>query len=201
MAHCGDYLYVADVCRVHVINLKTGVQYAIPLATEDSYANHIVVIGDMLLLSSTDSGHILALDLRPDGSPSVSGFQILTTVPGANGMLYHNGALYIASYNPDSEITEQNIIYVIDDFTHPTARTFISRQGQYDGLAEKDGWLYFSDWNGGIIGKISLSKPDKTEIIKLNLDKPLAGPAQIAFFDNYLCIPDLPNSRIVMLQE
>lgn len=199
MAHTGDYLYVADVRRVHAINLKTGKKVVIPLAHEDTFANHLIVIGDMLLLSATDSGHILALDLQSDGAPSIAGFQILTTVPGANGMTYYNGRLFVASYNPQGVVTEENVIYIIDNFNNPVPRPFISRTGLYDGLAVFRNKLFFSDWNGGVLGKIDLDNPEKIEILGPELEKPLAGPAEIAFFNDKLVIPDLPNSRVIIL--
>lgn len=201
MTHSGNWLYVADVQCVHAINLKTGGRHTIALDTDEVFANHMVVIGDMLLLSVTNTGHILALDLAADGSPADPQFQLLTTVPGANGMLYHGGALYIASCNPSDEAGEENVIYIIDDFTLPMARPFTSRTGQYYGLATKSGWLYFSDRNGGTIGRIPLSEPDNVEILDLQLETPLSGPAGIAFFHERLYISDLPNSRILSIKE
>lgn len=201
MARAGDYLYVADVRRVHAINVLSGKRITIPLASEDAYANHIIVMGDMLLLSVTDTGHILALDLKPDGAPSIAGFQLLTTVPGANGMLYHDGRLFIASYNPQNIVADENLIYIIDDFYNPIPRPFISRPGLYDGLALNDNNLYFSDWNGAVIGKIDMDNPENIEIIDIALDKPLSGPAEISFYDGKLIIPDLPNSRIIIFKD
>lgn len=198
MAVAGDYLYVADVSRVHVIHRHTRRKYTIPLSSEDTYANHIAVIGDILLLSVTDNGHILALDLRPDGSPSLSGFQLLTTVPGANGICYAGGRLFIASYNPSGISTPENVIYTIDDFLRPNPRPFISRPGQYDGLAADDKYLYFTDWNNASIGRISLSDTTDLTLITPNLDTPLSGPAQLTLYSNRLLIPDLPTSRLII---
>ena len=95
--------------------------------------------------------------------------------------------------------SQENVIYVVEDFNNPVPKPFISRSGQYDGLAIKNGWLYFSDWNNGTIGKINLGKPD--QIITLNTDFTMQGPAQISFFDDYLCIPDLVGSKIFMLLD
>lgn len=199
MAVAGDYLYVADVRRVHVVNLRTRRKYVLPLPSEDAFANHMAVVGDMLLLSVTNNGHILALDLRDDGSPHMSGFQLLATIPGANGLCYSGGRLYVASYNPAGEPTEENVIYVIDDFDKPYNFTkFLSRPGMYDGLAVHNGYLYFTDWTGPAVGKVSVADSSEVKLLDIELEQPLEGPAQIGFFDDKLVIPDLPNSRLVL---
>ncbi len=201
MARAGNFLYVADVNRIHAINLTADNKkpITIPLASKDVFVNHLLVINDVLLISVTNSNHILALVLNEDGSPAISGVQIYFSVPGPNGLAFSDGKLFIASYNPSGTSSQENVIYVVEDFNNPVPKPFISRSGQYDGLAIKNGWLYFSDWNNGTIGKINLGKPD--QIITLNTDFTMQGPAQISFFDDYLCIPDLVGSKIFMLLD
>lgn len=198
MALTSGYLYVADVCKVHAINRRSHRKTVIPLPPGSDLANHMTVVGDMLLLSVTGNGNILALDLRADGSPSQSGFQLLTTVPGANGLCYAGGRLFIASCNPTGNPTGENVIYVIDDFTNPQARPFISRSGQYDGLTEYKGRLYFTDWNGGSVGHVALADTTDIKLLDIRPATQLAGPAKLAVYKDRLYIPDLPNSRVII---
>lgn len=196
-----SFLYVADVNRVNVVNLKTS-PYEVSqiwLRGEDIFANHIVVVGDMLLLSVTNSNRVLALSLNEDGSPAADKFEDYFTVAAPNGMLYHEGRLFVASYNTSGTPSAENVIYMVDDFSNPEPKRFVERKGQYDGLAFHDGWLYFSDWVGALVGRVELTNPDNIEMLSPELEVPLAGPAQIAIKGNRLFVPDLPNSRVVIL--
>lgn len=199
----GDFLYVADVNRVVVFDLSSDAKrcFTLPQASIDKFVNHFELVGDILLASVTNSDHILALQVESNGAPSMAGFQIYTYVPGANGLLYDNGKLYIASYNPSGTPDENNVIYVIDDLSNPEPRKFISRVGMYDGLALKGDWLYFTDWVEASLGRVDINDTSKVEIIPLNLDKPLVGSAEIDFYQGALCIPDLPNSRVVLVSN
>lgn len=201
LARAGKYLYVADVNRLHAVDVtsKDKKIITIPLASNDIYVNHLLVLDDVLLISVSNSNHILALLLKENGAPDISGVQLFFSVPSPNGMAVADGKLFIASFNPKGEAIEENVIYVVDDFNNPNPKPFISRVGQYDGLAVKDNWLYFSDWNEGAIGKINLDNSD--QIIMLNVGQKFQSPAQISFFDGYLCVPDLMKSKIFMITD
>ena len=173
IAAIGNYIYVADFQRVHVINRTTKHKFAMPLPSEDYYANDIVVVGDMLLLSVTNNGHILALDLNADGSPQISGFQLLTTVIGASAMCYATDRLFIASYS--DEPANENVLYVIDNFDLPEAKVFLSRQGGYRGLTADDQYLYFSDVNINTLGRVSLTDTADVSYIETPHSAPSNG--------------------------
>lgn len=201
LARAGNYLYVADVNRLHAVDLSSKDKkiITIPLASNDIYVNHLLVLDDVLLISVSNSNHILALILKENGAPDISGVQLYFSVPSPNGMAVADGKLFIASFNPKGEATEENVIYMVDDFNDPDPKPFISRVGQYDGLAVNDGWLYFSDWNEGAIGKINLD--NSGQIVMLNDGQEFQSPAQISFFDGYLCIPDLMKSKVFMIAD
>lgn len=93
------------------------------------------------------------------------------------------------------------MIYVIDDLSNPEPRPFISRMGMYDGLALNNGWLYFTDWVDATLGRVKLSGPENIEIVPLQLEQPMVGPAEIDFYNGALCVPDLPNSRVLMIKN
>ena len=148
LVRAGNFLYVADYNRIHAVNLSSAEPkiISIPLPSEDVVVNHLLVVDDVLLISVSNSNHILALMLKDDGAPQISGIQLYFSVPGPNGMALHNGKLYIGSYNCKGENpTAENVIYVVDDFNNPVPKPFISRVGQYDGLAVDGNWLYFTD--------------------------------------------------------
>ncbi len=203
MVVVGNYLYVADVQRVVVFDLSSEDKraFVLPQASKDLFVNHLVVVGDMILASVTNSDHILALQVGKNGEPGIAGFQIYSYVPGANGLLYDGDNLYVASYNPNGTPDEENVIYVIDNLGNPEPRPFISRMGMYDGLALNNGWLYFTDWIDATLGRVKISDPENIEIIPLELEQPMVGPAEIDFYDGALCIPDLPNSRVLMINN
>lgn len=212
MAVKDECLFVADVGCVMVFNLKKPEMrpVKIVLPEDELFVNDIITLGDFLLISVTNTGHLYSLDVKdcdavwgPQRPKPVQA----ATIPGANGLAEHEGTLYVASYDPNEQPGEQNVIYSID-MTTPGAKPVNllgSRYGQYDGIAvSPDGTkLYFSNWKNAAgkteVGYIDLTPDKKNAVTILDLGAELQGPADISISDGYLLIPDLPANKLYIM--
>ncbi len=212
MAVKEDCLFVADVGCVTVFHLKKpGVQpVKIAFPEGEVFVNDIVAMGDFLLVSVTNTGHIYALDVRD--CEAVWGARrpvpkLVATIPGANGLAEYEGTLYVASYDPEERPGAENGIYAVNmtDLTAEPVNLMGDRFGQYDGVAVSgDGKrLYFSNWRGengsGEVGFVDLTPEGKNAVTVLDLGVELWGPADISVAKGYLVVPDLPASRVYMV--
>lgn len=208
MAVKDDYLFVADVGCVIIYNLKKLDEKPIKIQfpKDDLFVNDIIAIDDMLLISVTNTGRLYTIDAtnpeRLDGTVPV----FVASIAGANGLAERDGILYIASYNPSEVPDHSNVIYSID-ITLPGAKLVNmlgDRMGQYDGLAlNKEGTrLYFSNWlnseSKAEVGYIDLKNGNAVTIMDLGVE--LQGPADITLEDEYLYIPDLPASKLHIVE-
>lgn len=203
MAVSGDYLYVADLGRVHIIRRSTKDKEVIWLPTGEASVSDVEVVGDMLIVSVTGTGHLFALDLAQDGSPAGDEFQPLVSIPGASGLCYTDGRLFVATYCPEGvPPLDENVIYVIDDFVRMEPRRFVERAGQYEGLAAGDGCLYFTDWVGTPpLGRVSLSGAGEVEMIDIELEVPVESPTCVAVMDGAVYVVDMYADRVLRIKN
>ncbi len=194
-----DYLYIADVGKVVVYNLMnlTAEPQVILLPEEDIYVNDIAIEDDVAYISVTNTVNIYALDISRPARLTADDLTLYTQVVGANGIEIEDDIIYIASYPADGVTTADNVIYQITNIANPQPVKLFNRMGQYDGLAEDDDRLYFTNWVDGEVGFVDL---DTNVVTLLDLGEiEFSGPADITIEDNVLYIPDLPNSRIVQI--
>ena len=212
MAVKDDCLFVADVGCVVVYNMKQPEQRPVKIAFPEGelFVNDIVALGDFLLVSVTNTGHLYSIDVKDCGtiwSAQRPKPKKVADIPGANGLAEHEGTLYVASYDPNENPGEQNVIYAVD-MTVPGSKPLNligSRYGQYDGVAvSPDGSkLYFSNWKNAEgkaeVGYIDLTPDKKNAVTVLDVGVELQGPADICISDGYLFIPDLPANKLYIM--
>lgn len=196
------YLYVCDVNKVMVYNLadKAAEPRTIALPEGNLFANDLVSEGDYLYVSVTNTGRIFRVDISRPGQPGQP--QEWLSVAGPNGLLLHEGSLYVASYPADGRTTDAHVVYRIADLKNPVAEKWMEVPGQYDGLAvASDGKaLYVTNWTPAQVSRIDLNTRQLSPL-DLKLPQALVGPADITVTGGYLYIPDLPNSRVVVVKE
>lgn len=197
----GDRLFVCDVNKIVVYNLmdKSAKPVIIRLPEGHLFVNDLVTDGKYLYASVTNSDRIFRIDIS--GNKGYNPEEWLE-VPGPNGLLINNGNMYVASYPADGNTTENNVIYKIDDIANPKLEKFVNIAGQYDGIATStDGdYIYITNWAPASLSKVSLSDRSVTPV-NISLENPLIGPADISVKEGYIYIPDLPNSRVVIVKE
>lgn len=196
------YLYVCDVNKVMVYNLadKAAEPRTIALPEGNLFANDLVSEGDYLYVSVTNTDRIFRVDISRPGQPGQP--QEWLSVAGPNGLLLHEGSLYVASYPADGRTADAHVVYRIADLKNPVAEKWMEVPGQYDGLAvASDGKaLYVTNWTPAQVSRIDLNTRQLSPL-DLKLPQALVGPADITVTGGYLYIPDLPNSRVVVVKE
>ncbi|CCZ47385.1 predicted protein [Bacteroides sp. CAG:661] len=196
------YLYVCDVNKVMVYNLadKAAEPRTIALPEGNLFANDLVSEGDYLYVSVTNTDRIFRVDISRPGQPGQP--QEWLSVAGPNGLLLHEGSLYVASYPADGRTTDAHVVYRIADLKNPVAERWMEMPGQYDGLAvASDGKaLYVTNWTPAQVSRIDLNTRQLSPL-DFKLPQALVGPADITVTGGYLYIPDLPNSRVVVVKE
>lgn len=196
------YLYVCDVNKVMVYNLadKAAEPRTIALPEGNLFANDLVSEGDYLYVSVTNTDRIFRVDISRPGQPGQP--QEWLSVAGPNGLLLHEGSLYVASYPADGRSTDAHVVYRIADLKNPVAERWMEMPGQYDGLAvASDGKaMYVTNWTPAQVSRIDLNTRQLSPL-DFKLPQALVGPADITVTGGYLYIPDLPNSRVVVVKE
>ena len=196
------YLYVCDVNKVVVYNLadKTAGARTIRLPEGHLFANDLVSAGRYLYVSVTNTGMIFRVDISRPGQPGTP--EEWLPIVGPNGLLLHDGELYVASYPADGKTTAEHVVYRITDLEKPVAEKLVDVPGQYDGLAlASDGKaLYVTNWTPAQVSRIDLATRTLAPL-SIDLPQPLAGPADITVDGGRIYIPDLPNSRVVVVKE
>lgn len=196
------YLYVCDVNRIVVYDLAdVETAPAVVYMPEGSmFVNDLAADGDDLYVSVTDADMVYKLDISDPFRPGTPVPWL--SVKGPNGLLLHEGEMFVASYPADGNTTPENVLYRVRDLERPVAERFIDRPGQYDGLAvSSDGrYLYVSEWEPAQVSRIDLND-GSVAAVETGLEQPLSGPADISVSGGKIYIPDLPGSRVAVTDE
>lgn len=214
MATYGNHLLVADVNKVMVFDLDkpSKTPHTINFPSEDAFVNDIVVLEDRALVSVTNTGNIYAIDLKNINNSSFDKVQpqLITNLPGANGLALNGDNIYAASYNPTGVPNDDNVLYVASIKTEtPRFEKLVENltPGQYDGIVvTKDGeTVYFTSWTGGpdqtgSLYSLELNEPN-AEPKRMELEEKLIGPAAISIDeDGNLWLPDLATSSVYKIK-
>ena len=197
-----DYLYVCDVNKIVVYHLtdKAEKPKVITLPEGNLFVNDLAADGNYLYASVTNTDRIFRLDISNPAQPGQP--EEWLQISGPNGLLIRDGVMYVASYPADGVTKEANVIYRIDNLKQPVAHKLTKVTGQYDGIAfSSDGKsLIVTNWTPAQLSRIDLAS-GKMSPLPLKLEQPLIGPADITVKDGFIYIPDLPNSRVVVVKE
>lgn len=205
----GGNLYIADVGKVVVYNLNkpNSKPQIVKLPDEDLFANDMVSIGNIVLVSVTNTGNIYGIDISNPKELEGQTPKLMGNVSGANGMVVNDHMIYIASYNPSGVPTEENVIYAIDILAENGGLTKLIPNlpaGMYDGIALSDdkSTLFFTTWaNPNSEAALYFYKLDGSNAyrkVDMGDIKP-HGPADISIKNGYIYIPDLPQSVVYRL--
>lgn len=196
------HLFICDVNKIVAYDLENrdAAPQVIVLPEGEAFVNDLAADGNTLYASVTNTGHIFRLDIS---DPAQAGApELWLEIPGPNGLVIRDGAMYVASYSPDGVAKSEHVIYRIGDLQNPVAEPFVTVPGQYDGIAfSADGkWLYVTNWAPAGVSRINV-ETRAIEPVDLALEQPFIGPADMTVADGKIYVPDLPNSRVVIFEE
>lgn len=198
----GNYIYVCDVNKIVVYNINNTKKtpYTIQFPKDDLFVNDVVIKGNNLYASVTNTDKIYKIDISNPSAPGKP--EEWVSIAGPNGLFLHKGKMYVASYPADGVTKEDNVLYRIDNLRNPKPEKVIKIPGQYDGLAlSKDGKsIYISNWSPAGLYRLNIKNGEMTPL-ELDLQKPLVGPADISTDGKKIYVPDLPNSRVIVIKE
>lgn len=196
------YLYICDVNKIVVydLNHEGAAPKTIAMPEGNLFVNDLAACCNYLYVSVTNTDMIFRIDISDPANPGEP--EAWAEVKGPNGLLINNGKMYVASYPADGVTKEDNVIYRIDDLKNPVPVRFTELQGQYDGIAlSSDGkYMYVTNWVPAGLSRIDMEN-GKVSAYDIRLDKALVGPADISVDNGFIYIPDLPNSRVVVVKE
>lgn len=196
------YLYVCDVNKILVYDLKQVGKTPITINLPEGhlFVNDLAANGNDLYASVTNTDQIFNIDITDPAHPGAA--QEWATVPGPNGLLMGENVLYVASYPADGQTGEQHVIYRIDNLKDPEPVKLVTVTGQYDGIAFSSDRksLYVTNWAPAGLTRIDLKTGNMTPVA-VTLEQGLSGPADITVSGGKIYIPDLPASRVVVVEE
>ncbi len=198
-----NYLYVCDVNKIVVYNLSDKMQkpQVLRLPEGNLFVNDLAADShNHLYASVTNTDKIFRIDISNPAQPSQP--QEWLNISGPNGLLIHDDILYVASYPADGVTKAENVIYRVENLENPSVQKLTQTTGQYDGIAlAADGKsLYVTNWTPAQISRINLSDGSLSPLC-VHLPENLIGPADMTVKDGWMYIPDLPNSRVLILKE
>lgn len=196
----GNRLMICDVNKIVAYDLNNleAAPLTIPMGEGNMFVNDLVSDGNYIYASVTDSDIIFRIHANEDGTFGTP--ERWLEVPGPNGLALHQGSMYIASYPPDGNTATHNVIYRVQDLDAPAAEVFINTPGQYDGIAfSADGSrMFITNWAPAGISSVDMATLE-VKPLDMKLEVPVSGPADITSKDGKIYIPDLPGSRVIVI--
>ncbi len=191
MAIAGSYLYVADMQRVHIVDLKTGETVKQLTAANAKMLNDVTAAPDgTVYISDMAGGGIYRIQ-----DDTLELWFSSDQLPHPNGVLWHQGSLLVAgwgiSMHSDFTTDQPGTLYQMD--INPPALKAVStgyQLGNLDGIAAINDALYVSDW---ISGELFVLEGKE----RRNVLNPGAGLADIGVSGNTLYAPMMMDNRVV----
>lgn len=200
MAVKDGYLFVCDKVNVKVFNLNNlNEEYQIvTFPTDDKVINAMALKNNTLYITMTNPGRVYRLDVSNPANMTAKKPEKWLDIPGANGIAIRDNTMYVVSIPTDyATITPENVIYRIKNINRPIVEKFDNISALYDGIdISKDGKkLYVSDWKSAALIEIDI----KTKERKIIYHQNGIGPADLAVENNIIYLPDLLNSKILVV--
>ncbi len=164
-----DTLYVTDIDKVLGFELIHGKKvFECSIINKAHFLNDICYDDNgHLYVSSTDINEIFEINID---NKSLRLLGLADRLNGPNGLVYHNGLLYVCESNrSDTPLGTVKSIEIGKDSIIVTP--LMEYKGYLDGLAFYDNKLYFSDW-------VSHTENGKSKIMVFDLDTKQCVPVK-----------------------
>lgn len=190
----GNILFIADVDRIVLANLETGLKTD-EIVFEDTTVslNDIFMLDDnTLLVSVTNKHELFAVNLSSKEIITLSN----SSVEGANGICRNEKKIYVCGFS--SKNKKKGSVYEYDLETNQV-NSVIKELGHLDGIKLYNNKLLVSDWgadyNHGKIWEIDLAT--KTSKITFE-DERLKSPSGFDLQGDIIIIPCLDSGDVLV---
>lgn len=189
-----DRLYVADMQRVHVVDLNSGEIIKQLKAADAKMLNDVTAAPDgSVYVSDMLGGSIYRVTAN-----SIERWFSAEQLPHPNGLYWHENSLLIAGWgkpmNNDFSTDTPGTLYRLDPSSKALSVVVSGYQlGNLDGVEVHGDAMYISDWISGELFK--LQGKERRKVMS-----PGAGLADIAVSGRYLYAPMMMDNRLVAWQ-
>ncbi|MEO8761857.1 MAG: hypothetical protein ABI388_10355 [Bacteroidia bacterium] len=194
MTLSGNILFIADINRIVVVNIETGLKIdEIVFADTTVSLNDVFLLDDNTLLASVTNQHELyAITIASKEIINLSN----NSVYGANGLCKDENKVYICGFS--SKENGKGSIYEYD-LEHNKTNLIIKDVGHLDGIKLYNKKLLVSDWgadyNHGKIWEVDIKT--KQAIIVLE-DELLQSPSGFDLLGDTLILPCLDDGDVLV---
>ncbi|HYE06311.1 MAG TPA: hypothetical protein VEL07_12430 [Planctomycetota bacterium] len=201
MAVLGGALWVADIDRVVCYELESGTQLQSFDLTEQkvAFANDLVFVDDMLLLSDTIGDQLIVLHGAERGQ--ITEAEVLGAkglFGGANGLAAIGATAYLASFPLTNMEKGEDFVrkFTLGEDMSENTRTPLPG-GLWDGLAlGADGTLYATDWRSKGVWAVAPGAKEAKQI-----SKDMNGPADLCVLnDGALLVPEMLANKVTRIE-
>ncbi|CZE46693.1 hypothetical protein [Campylobacter geochelonis] len=181
-------LYVADIDTLKGFDITTKKPVFNLKINGAVFLNDLLDFDGSLLLSDTGTGIIHQIDTSKKTYKTF--FKLDSKLGGPNGMIFKDGELFVATYDPNG-VKKTNLVKIAGG----KLTKFDSMSGLLDGIAVHEGKVLVSDWVDGKNGVVYSF--DGKSFSTLDLPK-LLGPADMYLLNDTLYIPQMAGNRLTI---
>src|ERR1700757_1275697 len=190
----GSTLFIADVDRIVMANIETGVKTE-EIAFEDTTVslNDMFMLDDnTLLVSVTNKHELFAVNLSSKEIINLSN----SSVEGANGLCRNEKKIYVCGFA--SKEKKKGSVYEYDLETNKVT-PIVKELGHLDGIKLYNNKLLVSDWGGdynhGKIWEIDLTTKKPRVVFE---DERLMSPSGFDLLGDTIVIPCLDSGDVLV---
>jgi hypothetical protein len=192
----GNTLYIADIDRIVMANIETGLKTDVITFEDTTVAlNDVFLLDDnTLLVSVTNKHELYAVTLSSKEIINLSN----NSVEGANGLCKNDKKIYACGFS--SKDKKKGSIYEYDLETNKVS-TLIKELGHLDGMKLYNNKLLVSDWgadyNHGKIWEVDLVTKIPRVVFE---DEMLKSPSGFDVFGDTFIVPCLDSGDILVFK-
>ncbi|MEG2585994.1 MAG: hypothetical protein RSB24_06895 [Akkermansia sp.] len=200
-----DFIYVTDIDALYVLDKEEGKMQSYASFASDgplSYINDLVLLGDgRIIVSCTDNNKIYICDPR-----TKSYSEIVTKLPlnhptglawdAENKLLYIVESASIKEGNKEVPCGRLLTINISTGATSVISTNFDQMKGLFNGIALKDGEVYFCDWSKNklpeAIRKLNLKSNKVSKLARASM----TGVSDFIIRGNQYIAPSMEDRKI-----
>ena len=200
MAVKDDYLFVADLNRIVVFDLKNPDNQI----DEFVFSQEEILISDLLIVDNTlfipvrNLNEIYILNVSDPSNIDRSSFFLYLEIQSPSALLVVDYHLFIATNSYNEKFIDENSIFLVEDINNPVPQKLTHHSTLYQGMTlSADGTqILFADYaNHGKIGTLTFTTG---EVSYQKISDENSCFTDLILLDNKLYINDLINQKVIV---